>query len=92
MLFCLTIHLMAEKLRSELKVFYLDDGTLGGNLEDIIRDLQLVEKEAAELGLQLNRSKSELLCEDPTTRDQLLKVVPGLQVIGMDQVEIFGSR
>ena len=91
MLFCLTIHPMVEKLRSELKVFYLDDGTLGGNLEDIIRDLQLVEKEAAELGLQLNRSKSELLCEDPTTRDQLLKVVPGLQVIGMDQVEILGS-
>ncbi|MDA8003073.1 MAG: reverse transcriptase domain-containing protein, partial [Alphaproteobacteria bacterium] len=91
MLFCLTIHPMVEKLRSELKVFYLDDGTLGGNLEDIIRDLQLVEKEAAELGLQLNRSKSELLCEGPTTRDQLLKVVPGLQVIGMDQVEILGS-
>ena len=91
MLFCLTIHPMVEKLRSELKVFYLDDGTLGGNLEDIIRDLQLVEKEAAELGLQLNRSKSELLCEDPTTRDQLLKVVPGLQVIGMDQVEVLGS-
>ena len=91
MLFCLTIHPMVEKLRSELKVFYLDDGTLGGNLEDIIRDLKLVEKEAAELGLQLNRSKSELLCEDQTTRDQLLKVVPGLQVIGMDQVEILGS-
>ena len=91
MLFCLTIHPTVEKLRSELKVFYLDDGTLGDNLQDITRDLQLVEKEAAELGLQLNRSKSELLCEDPTTRDQLLKVVPGLQVIGMDQVEILGS-
>ena len=34
---------------------------------------------------------SKLLCEDPTTRDQLLKVVPRLQVIGMDQVEILGS-
>ena len=82
---------MVLKLRSELRVFYLDDGTIGGNLEDVLSDLLLVEKEAADLGLQLNRSKSELLCEDSTTRDQMLKAVPGLRVIGMDQAEILGA-
>ena len=91
LLFCLTIHPMVLKLRSELRVFYLDDGTIGGNLEDVLSDLLLVEKEAADLGLQLNRSKSELFCEDSTTRDQMLKAVPGLQVIGMDQAEILGA-
>ena len=71
LLFCLTIHPMVLKLRSELRVFYLDDGTIGGNLEGVLSDLLLVEKEAADLGLQLNRSKSELLSEDST-----IKAVP----------------
>ena len=88
LLFCLTIHPMVMKLQSELRVFFLDDGTIGSNLEDVLSDLLLVEKEAADLGLQLNRSKSELLCDDSTTRDQMLKTVPGLQLIGMDQAEI----
>ena len=88
LLFCLTIHSMVLKLRLELRVFNLDDGTIGGNLEDVLSDLLLVEKEAADLGLQLNRSMSELLCENSTTRDQMLKAVPSLQVIGMDQPEI----
>ena len=32
LLFCLTIQLLVLKLSSEFKVFYLDDGTLGGSL------------------------------------------------------------
>ena len=91
LLFCLTIHPMVEKLRSELRAFYLDDGTLGGNLEDALCDFHLVEKEAVDIGLHLNRSKSELLCEDPITRDQMLKAGPSLQVIGIDQAEILGA-
>ena len=91
LLFCLTIHPMLLKLHSEFKVFYLDDGTLGGNLEDVLCDLQLVEREAEELGLQLNRAKSELVCEDSGTRDSMLRAAPGLQVVDMDHAEILGS-
>ena len=82
---------MLLKLHSELKVFYLDDGTLGGNLEDALCDLQLVEREAEDLGLQLNHAKSELVCEDSGTRDSMLRAAPGLQVVDMDHAEILGS-
>ena len=34
-LFCLAIQPLVLKLRSEFKVFYLDDGTIGGKAEDI---------------------------------------------------------
>ena len=30
LLFCLTIHSIVSQLRSELQIFYMDDGTLGG--------------------------------------------------------------
>ena len=35
--FCLTIHNMVQQLCSELNVFYLDDGTLGGTLDDVLQ-------------------------------------------------------
>ena len=39
MVFCLTIHKLVSSLSSEFSIFYLDDGTLGGNFEDLQADL-----------------------------------------------------
>ena len=36
LLFGLTIHTFSAKMRSEFAVLYLDDGTLGRNMEDVI--------------------------------------------------------
>ena len=56
------------QLRSELCLFYLDDGTLGGPEEGVLRDLDFIEREAASLGLHLNRSKTELICRSKAAR------------------------
>ena len=53
LLFCLTIHDMVQQLCSELNVFYLYKGTLGGSLDDMLQDFSTVQWEAGELGLQL---------------------------------------
>ena len=37
--FCLTIHSLCSQLVSELNLFYLDDGTRGGSVEDLRHDL-----------------------------------------------------
>ena len=39
LLFCLTIHDLVGELKSEFKVFYLDDGTLGSTLDNVQSDL-----------------------------------------------------
>ena len=92
LLFCLTIHPLVLRLQSEFRVFYLDDGTLAGNLSDVLQDFHLVESEAANLGLQLNCSKSELICEDTATREFMLSEVPNLQVVDRDQARLLGSH
>ena len=51
LLFCLTTHNMVQQLRSELNLFYLDDGTLGGSLDEVLVDFQKVEQSAGKLGL-----------------------------------------
>ena len=43
MLFCLGIHDLVSSLSSEFNVFYLDDGTIGGDLQDLENDLARIE-------------------------------------------------
>ena len=38
-MFCLTIYHMVQELKSDFKVFYLDDGTIGCSSADIVDDL-----------------------------------------------------
>ena len=52
--FCRTIQPLLMKLQSAFSVFYLDDGTIGGSAENIIRDLRIVEYETGLAGLELN--------------------------------------
>ena len=44
-LFCLTIQRLVLKLKSEFKVFYLDDGTLGGPVQDVLHNFKLVKRQ-----------------------------------------------
>ena len=59
-------------------VFYLDDGTSGVCLEDMLHDINTVENVAGELGLQLNRGKCEVICFDP---EILGKFICALEVL-----------
>ena len=72
LLFCLVIHQIVEKLQSELKIFYLDDSLLGGTTAEVLDDIQLIQKDAAQLGLPLNLNKSELICHNPLDSPLLL--------------------
>ncbi len=60
-------------------------------MADVLHDLQLVESMAPALGLELNRSKSELICEDPSTRAAMMLEAPGLHVTSRDSADILGS-
>ena len=62
LLFCLSIHHMCTLLESKFSLFYLDDGTLGGSRDDLMHHLEVVEQEGAEVGLWLNKGKSEIIC------------------------------
>ena len=91
LLFCLTIHQLCSRMKSELSLFYLDDGTLGGKVEDVLHDLDLVEREGAELGLILNHQKSEIISSDNAARGSVLCAIPGARVIDPEKATLLGS-
>ena len=72
-------------------MFYLDDGTLGGSLDDVISNLLHIEEGAARLGLKLNLNKCELICDDVGLINSMLSAVPGLLVVGRSHATLLGS-
>ena len=73
-LFSLTLHSVLLALKSKFKVFYLDDGTLGGPLDYVLSDLHTIEEAAEQLGLSLNHKKSESVHSDPMVKREMLSV------------------
>ena len=80
LLFCLSIYRHSTLLSAELCVEYLDDITLGGSIEEILHDLEVIES-FAEIGLILNNQKSEIIYNGPATRDTIITALPGALVI-----------
>ena len=62
--FYLTIQPFITKLRYDFSIFYLDDGSVGGNVDDVRHDLHLITEEAAKVDLKLNLMKTELITDN----------------------------
>ncbi|GAU97086.1 hypothetical protein RvY_08441 [Ramazzottius varieornatus] len=70
LLFCLATRSLSKSLTSPFNLWYLDDATLGGTLEQVSADLQTVISAGAALGLQLNMSKCEVFAFGETVRER----------------------
>ena len=90
LLFCLTIHHLTMHLKSEFCAFYLDDRMLGGSVGDVIEDLESVERMSENLGLQLNRRKSEVICGDTATRESFLLAAPSFHMTSPTDASLLG--
>ena len=60
LLFCLTIQPIIAKLKCPLNVWYMDDGTLGGEVEHVNQDFITLKEEALKIGLNINEGKCEI--------------------------------
>ena len=70
------IHELVPSLASEFKVFFLDDGTMGGDTDDLTADLKSIEQQSRARGLILNMSKSELISHDQSVADAMISNFP----------------
>lgn len=76
LLFCLTLHPILNKLSSDLVIGYMDDVTVGGQVDSVAKDVQEFAASCTAIGLELNTQKCELIAQS----DQL----PLIKPIGMD--------
>lgn len=95
LLFSLTIHEMIRNLKSELNVWYLDDGTICDDPDIVFADFQRLISESKKLGLQINPSKCELFfCSDVIDQRIVSKfedICPGICIITKEDLNLLGS-
>ena len=65
--FSLSIHPTITSISSEFNGWYQDDGTLGGNLEQVSNDLQALQRKLLQICLQFNPRKPEVTVIDAPT-------------------------
>ncbi|KAL5500326.1 hypothetical protein EMCRGX_G011871 [Ephydatia muelleri] len=91
LLFCLSIHHLLLALHSELSMSYLDDISLGGDVEDISNDLVMFKQGAKDVGLQLNPNKCEIISVVPDSQNSILSLVPGSRIVNLSMATLLGS-
>lgn len=90
LLFCLTIHEVTQGLKSEFCVLYLDDLSLGGNVETLMDDLQTV-RVLESYGLSLNTSKSEVITDSSATFSLFTSSLPNSICVHPSSASLLGS-
>ena len=91
LLFSLTIRELKSSLVSEFKVYFLDDGTMGGDLDDVTADLKRINEEGQALSLIFNVSKSELISHDQSKLGTMFSTFHDLVFVDPKDATLLGS-
>jgi len=97
-LFALTIRGVTSEVKSDLNVWYLDDGCIGGDSETVLSNAAIIRNELSSVGLEINNSKCELLIVNNTTiqgRSETIKCFhkefPSISIPGSNLWQLLGS-
>ncbi|XP_055346445.1 uncharacterized protein LOC129593946 [Paramacrobiotus metropolitanus] len=97
LLFCLISANLSRELQSELNIWFLDDGTCGGDPDTVLGDFMTILGKARTLGLQLNLSKCELHVFGGTEseRKEVIEsfhsISPEILLVSSEQLDLLGA-
>jgi hypothetical protein len=81
LLFCVSNMKLARNMTSELNLWYFDDGSIGGELRDLLHDLDTARRVGPTLGLLFNENKCEIVKNDDGLVNSFRAVIPNIQHI-----------
>ena len=84
LIFALALDPIIRSIESPLNLWFVDDGSIAGPGSAITKDLQQIIVKLAEIGLQLNPKKCELIPMSPASNSstaalQLQSILPGIK-------------
>ena len=94
LLFCLLIQPIVESIQSDMNEWYLDDGSIGGPIANVIQDIKRIISRSEEVGLHLNPSKCEALRIKPIDnieRKMLNDAIPGILIPSSNEFSLLGA-
>jgi len=82
---------LVKLLKSELNIWFMDNGTIGRDVEVLIEDYETVMRVGKELGLVLNEQKCELVTDDSVVVDKFRSVSPTILHINLYNATLLGA-
>ena len=90
-LFSLAVDEISRAILSPLNIWYLDDVTMGGPSETVRQDLQSVIPLLSDIGLELNRTKCELISLPETDVRPVTSVLAEYKLIPPEEATLLGA-
>ncbi|KAJ0179217.1 hypothetical protein K1T71_004929 [Dendrolimus kikuchii] len=94
-IFSLAIHPIITRLKSKFNVWYLDDGTLGGEVDDVLEDFTILTKELKTIGLEINLSKCEYYISNTERKTEIISrlntIAPGIKLVNNSSLHLLGA-
>lgn len=89
-LFALSLQNITKDLDANLNVWYLDDGSIGGECQQIVSTLKHFLPKCNDIGLSININKSEIIASDTDTINFFLNEFPGIKPTPVNRAEMLG--
>ena len=93
--FALATHSIVSSAVCSMNTWFLDDGTLGGNIADVCADLEKLIPAMIRIGLHVNPSKCQIIAPasgaNPDTIEKLHQLIQGATVLAEDQQTVLGA-
>ena len=97
LLFCLVTRDLNMAMKSPLNTWFLDDGTVGGEVQMALQDMQTVKQRGAAIGLELNLEKCEAYIYGGTETSRaaatatMLAFAPTIRLLRPDILTLLGA-
>ena len=91
LLFCASSLKLSRSMMSELNLWYLDDGTLGGRVSNLLQDLGTVLTVGPAIGLHLNKDKCEIITGDDSVVQSIRAILPNIRHIPCAEAVLLGA-
>lgn len=91
LLFCSTVMSLVNRVRSEFNCWYMDDGTLGGDVDTLLKDFNTIVEDGRNLGLVVNTSKCEIITDDEEVVGMFKLVAPDIKHVKASAAMLLGA-
>ena len=96
-LFSLASMDISKNMKSDLNIWYLDDGTIAGDVKTVLSDYQQILKALSTHGLEVNPSKCELFLINPQSDEcinalaSFRKITDGIKLVEKEDLTLLGA-
>jgi hypothetical protein len=87
----MTVVSLVKRIKSQLNIWYMDDGTLGGDIETLMADFHMLIDEGEKLCLVINVAKCEIITDDDEVLQKVIAIVPEIKHINTTSAMLLGA-